>query len=230
MKNFQYLVGDASARQVVVVDGAWDPAGIEAEASSLGVKIVGFVATHYHWDHIGDVGKGVLGLDYFVDREDYDGAREGVPAYLHEVELEDAAQRCGVQRRERLRATTNGTEVWVGAVRLRFVHTPGHSRGGMSIAVGRGEAEGRPGPGFEERFVLTGDTLFPGSCGRIDLPESDKAEMHKSLQNVLRELPNEMVVWPGHGYSGGSTTIGKEKKRGLLRRTSEQQWRRQMGG
>ena len=72
-------------------------------------------------------------------------------------------------------------------------------------------------------------TLFPGSCGRIDLPESDKAEMHKSLQNVLRELPNEMVVWPGHGYSGGSTTISKEKKRGLLRRTSEQQWRRQMG-
>ena len=230
MKNFQYFVGDPVSRKVVVVDGAWDPQGLETEAKEMGLTIVGFVASHYHWDHIGDVAKGVLGMKYFVDREDYAEPAPGVPAYLHELELSDAAAKCGVVRKELLSATTNGTEVWVGSVRLRFVHTPGHSRGGMSIAVGSGEAEGKLGDGFEEKFVLTGDTLFPGSCGRIDLPESDKSEMYKSLQNVLRELPEEMVVWPGHGYSGGSTTIGREKKRGLLRKTSEQMWKRQMGG
>ena len=56
-----------------------------------------------------------------------------------------------------------------------------------------------------EKQVLTGDTLFPGSCGRIHLPESYKAEMYKSLQNVLRGLPSQMVVWPGHGYGGGES-------------------------
>ncbi len=230
MKNFQYFVGEPESRKVVVVDGAWDPQGLESEARDMGVEIVGYVATHYHWDHIGDAKKGVLGMKYFVDREDYDGSAPGVPAYVHEIELSDAASRCGIVRSDRLLPTTNGTTVWVGRVRLRFVHTPGHSRGGMSIAVGRGESEGQPGEGFSEQFVLTGDTLFPGSCGRIDLPESNKADMYRSLQNVLREMPEAMVVWPGHGYGAGSTTIGKEKKRGLLRKTSEQQWKRQMGG
>eukprot|EP01051_Picozoa_sp_SAG22_P026360 SAG22_NODE_8277_length_668_cov_0.896309_2_plen_55_part_01 len=54
--------------------------------------------------------------------------------------------------------------------------------------------------------------------------------MYKTLQNVLRGLPSTMVVWPGHGYGGGSTTIGKEKRNGLLRLTTEAQWKRQMGG
>ena len=189
MKNFQYFVGDPESRKVVVVDGAWDPQGLEAEAREMGLEIVGYVATHYHWDHIGDVQKGVLGMKYFVDREDYGNPTPGVPAYVHEVELSDAAARCGIVRSERLSPTTNGTTVWVGRVRLRFVHTPGHSRGGMSIAVSRGESESRCGEDCKEQFVLTGDTLFPGSCGRIDLPESDKADMYRSLQNVLREMP-----------------------------------------
>lgn len=230
MKNFQYFVGDRDAGKVVVVDGAWDPQGIEQEARDMGLEIVGYVASHYHWDHIGDASKGVLGMKFFVDREDYATPAPGVPAYVHELELDDAASKCAIVRKALLTPTVNGTSIWVGAVRLRFVWTPGHSRGGMSIAVGRGASEGTLGGNFEEKLVLTGDTLFPGSCGRIDLPESDKEEMYKSLQNVLREMPDDIVVWPGHGYSGGSTTIGKEKKRGLLRRTSEQQWKRQMGG
>lgn len=70
----------------------------------------------------------------------------------------------------------------------------------MSIAVGvkaSGGSDGGGGAAVTEKNILTGDTLFPGSCGRIDLPESDKAEMFKSLQNVLRNLPPSMVVWPG---------------------------------
>lgn len=63
------------------------------------------------------------------------------------------------------------------------------------------------------------------TCGSI----CTLAHTHSS-RAVVGMLREEMVVWPGHGYSGGSTTIGTEKKRGLLRKTSEQQWKRQMGG
>lgn len=116
-------------------------------------------------------------------------------------------------------------QVWVGGARLRFIHTPGHSRGGMSIAVGYSGEPGaaaavgddqQEGVQLTEANVLTGDTLFPGSCGRIDLPESDKAEMYRSLQNVLRNLPRDMVVWPGHGYSGARSLLRGQTDRLVL--------------
>ena len=79
-----------------------------------------------------------------------------------------------------------------------------------------------------DRFVVTGDTLFPGSCGRIDLPDSDPMAMYRSLHAVVGRLQEHLVVYPGHGYGGSSSTIGEEKRTGLLRPTSEAEWRRQM--
>eukprot|EP01052_Picozoa_sp_SAG31_P005304 SAG31_NODE_231_length_19768_cov_9.498170_2_plen_231_part_00 len=171
------------------------------------------IATHYHWDHIGDKERGILGLKYFVDREDFpvragsSAQPVGLPAYIHSAEAEAAISKCDIVRRERISPVENNTIVWIGdAVRLRFIHTPGHSKGGVSIVIGT-KRGGHPvadklmanDDNVVEKEVLTGDTLFPGSCGRIDLPESDKGEMYKTLQNVLRGLPGTMVVWPGHG-------------------------------
>ena len=64
--------------------------------------------------------------------------------------------------------------------------------------------------------LYSGDTIFPGSCGRLDLPDSDKDQMFESLAK-LRALDDGIKVYPGHGYSGESTTIGREKAGGLLR-------------
>ena len=58
MKNYVYLVGDAATGDVVVIDGSWDVDGIEAVASRDGMTVSRFVATHYHWDHIGGPVKG----------------------------------------------------------------------------------------------------------------------------------------------------------------------------
>ena len=78
--------------------------------------------------------------------------------------------------------------------------------------------------------AITGDTLFPGSCGRIDLPGSDPMDMFASLQTVLAKLPDNLVVWPGHNYSPqASSTIGDEKTSGLLRPMTKAAWRRRMG-
>jgi glyoxylase-like metal-dependent hydrolase (beta-lactamase superfamily II) len=76
---------------------------------------------------------------------------------------------------------------------LRVMHTPGHSPGGISI--------------LGEKQIFTGDTLFAGSIGRTDFPESSEQDMQQSL-NKLTNLPNDFVAYPGHGPL---TTIGEEK-------------------
>jgi glyoxylase-like metal-dependent hydrolase (beta-lactamase superfamily II) len=74
------------------------------------------------------------------------------------------------------------------------MHTPGHSRGGISL--------------IGDKEVFTGDTLFLGSIGRTDFPESSEQDMMVSLKK-LAALPNHFIVYPGHGPI---TTIGEEKR------------------
>jgi glyoxylase-like metal-dependent hydrolase (beta-lactamase superfamily II) len=81
-----------------------------------------------------------------------------------------------------------------GRTTLKVMHTPGHSRGGISL--------------LGEKEVFTGDTLFASSIGRTDFPESSELDMRSSLRK-LANLPNHFVVYPGHGPT---TTIGEEKR------------------
>ena len=83
------------------------------------------------------------------------------------------------------------------------------------------------GDGAGADAVMVGDTIFPGSCGRLDLPDSDIDQMFDSLA-TLRALDDSLVVYPGHAYSGASTTIGREKANGLLRPFTREQWRQMM--
>ena len=88
----------------------------------------------------------------------------------------------------------------------------------MCICVKEGNAK------EEYHSVYSGDTIFPGSCGRLDFPDSDKNAMYDSITK-LRALDDATPVYPGHAYSGASTTIGREKRNGLLREFSREQWR-----
>ena len=81
-----------------------------------------------------------------------------------------------------------------GKIILKVMHTPGHSRGSISL--------------LGEKEVFTGDTLFAGSIGRTDFPESSEPDMKLSLRE-LADLPDHFVVYPGHGPA---TTIGEEKR------------------
>ncbi|KAJ2430925.1 hypothetical protein IWW46_006935 [Coemansia sp. RSA 2440] len=65
--------------------------------------------------------------------------------------------------------------------------------------------------------LFSGDTLFPGSCGRVDLKGGSLDDMVESLQTRLRSVPDSTIVYPGHEYGGEWTSIGREKKRGFLR-------------
>jgi glyoxylase-like metal-dependent hydrolase (beta-lactamase superfamily II) len=94
----------------------------------------------------------------------------------------------------------DGQVLSVGRLRLRVIYTPGHSNDSISIIA-------------NEESIFTGDTLFVGNCGRVDLPGGDPAAMFDSLHNKLANLDDSLVVYPGHNYGAKKTsTLGDEKQ------------------
>jgi len=192
MQNFVYLIGDPVARECVVVDPAWEIDTIIETAQTRGMTITGALVTHTHQDHVGGslASWGMPGRIPGV--EDLLG-RVKAKVYVHKAE------------REFLRgfgsdvvAVDNHATLAIGRLTLTFMHTPGHTPGSQCFLI-----DGR---------LVSGDTLFIGSCGRTDLPGSDPAQMYESLTQRLAALPDSTMLFPGHNYGGPSSTIGDEKR------------------
>ena len=96
-------------------------------------------------------------------------------------------------------SVSEGDIVNVGDIPIRILHTPGHSVDSMCLIV-------------DGHLVFTGDTLFVGNCGRVDLPGSNAKEMYTSLLEKVAKLDESLIVYPGHDYGPSPTSkIGKEK-------------------
>lgn len=96
-------------------------------------------------------------------------------------------------------AVNDGDSIQIGELSVRVLSTPGHCRDAICLIAGDA--------------IFTGDTLFVGECGRTDLPGSDVRAMHHSLLTVLRGLPDQLRVMPGHNYGPApSRTLGEEKR------------------
>ena len=94
----------------------------------------------------------------------------------------------------------DGQIIEVGKIVIQIVHTPGHSKDSISLVV-------------DNELVLTGDTLFVGNCGRVDLPGSDASELYHSLFEKIATLQESLTVYPGHDYGWKKTsTVGEEKR------------------
>ena len=211
MQNFVYLVGDPVARECVVVDPAWEIDTIVDTARTDDMTITGALVTHTHQDHVGGSleSRGMPGRIPGVEEL---LARVPAKIYVHKAE------------REFLRGfgsdlvkVDNHDTLQVGRLILTFLHTPGHTPGSQCFLV-----DGR---------LVSGDTLFIGSCGRTDLPGSDPTEMYYSLTQRLAALPDLTVLLPGHNYGGAASTIGDEKRTNtFMRFTSLGEFLRVMGG
>jgi len=180
MGNYIYFVGDKNAKQVAVVDPAWDSEWILAEAAKDGVTICAILLTHGHEDHVNAVADLLEKID--------------VPVYLSEHEALFLTPEC-----KNLTRTADHQRIAVGKIEIECLHTPGHTPGCQCYKVGH--------------ILITGDTLFIDGCGRTDLPGGDPQVMFHTLAHVIRKLPDDLVLYSGHGYGPNAhDTLGNQKK------------------
>jgi len=113
---------------------------------------------------------------------------------------------------------SDGDTIKFGCSELVVYHTPGHSKDSICL-VGDGK-------------IFSGDTLFVGNCGRIDLPGGSSRELYHSLFDVISNLDDGLIMYPGHDYGSAQTsTIGNEKMTNpVMQKISEEDFVMRMGG
>lgn len=114
-------------------------------------------------------------------------------------------------------SVSDGDKIRFGNSELDVIYTPGHSKDSMCL-VGDGK-------------IFSGDTLFVGTCGRVDLPGGDARELYHSLVDILRKLDDKLLMYPGHNYgTTPTTTIGEQKRMNLVMQPrTEQEFLEMMG-
>lgn len=189
MENFVYLIGDRVKGECLVIDPAWDIAGILEVARKDSMKIVGALVTHYHPDHVGGhiFGLDIEGLAELI-------AQNPCAVHAHRLEKNGIIKVTGLSRNDII-AHESGDIVAVGDVNVELLHTPGHTPGSLCFRV--------------KDALISGDTLFLNGCGRVDLPGGDVEEMHRTLQQRLSTIDNHTMVYPGHAYGGDHNTMSK---------------------
>ncbi len=198
MANLVYLVGSRETRECVIVDPAWNVNGLLDQAEADGMTVTGALVTHYHQDHVGGsiFGMEIEGLPQLM-------ARQPVPIHVNRHEAEGLRKVTGVAASD-LVVHEGGDVVEIGSVKIKLLHTPGHTPGSQCFLV---ETPSHAGS------LVSGDTLFLGSCGRVDLPGGDPTALYDSLHGQLGKLPDETLLFPGHLYSADpSSTIGDQKR------------------
>jgi hydroxyacylglutathione hydrolase len=191
-----YVLFDENGKGVIVDPGCYER---QEESDLLSfieqrqIEIVAVLNTHAHIDHI-------LGNQFVT-------SHFGVDLYLHEKDLntlrsvESYAHVYGFNAYkvspEPTQFLEDGQMLSFGEIDLKVLFTPGHAPGHVVFYCEKG------------KFVINGDVLFQGSFGRVDLPGGDLETLKKSIFNIMFKLPEETVVYCGHGPS---TTIGQEKR------------------
>ena len=184
-----YLVVDEATNAAVLVDPGAEPDRLIELVRDSGAELRAIWVTHAHLDHVG----GIAGV-----RRTWK-----VPIFLHtaaramydRVSVQAAAYGLPFEQPDPPNAEfRDGELAAVGTTLFEILYTPGHAPGHVVLR--------------SDTVLFAGDLLFAGSIGRTDLPHSNPAQMEQSLARVC-ELPNETVVYPGHGPL---TTIGAERE------------------
>ena len=206
MANFAYLIGSQSTRECLIVDPAWAVDALVDRAEADGMRVTGALVTHYHQDHVGGriFGTEIEGLPRLM-------ARSPVPVHVNTHEAEGVRKVTGVSEGDIVRHA-GGDTISLGAVTVRLLHTPGHTPGSQCFLVEEAGAAGK---------LVSGDTLFLGSCGRVDLPGGDPAAMYDSLHHKLKRLPDDTILYPGHFYAADPYgPMGEQKRKNPLLRAA----------
>ncbi|MGD9735186.1 MAG: MBL fold metallo-hydrolase [Solirubrobacterales bacterium] len=185
-----FIARAEGAEKLVVVDPGEEAERILAKVAEMGGEVEAILLTHTHFDHVGAVAA--------LARE------TGAPVYCPEIEVPVLADINSYllpgfgpfESYEADRTVAGGETLELAGLQLDVIFTPGHSPGHVTYSA-RGE-----------EAIFSGDVLFQGSVGRVDLPGGDWATLARSIQALLDSHSEETVVHPGHM---GITTLGRER-------------------
>jgi len=181
LQNFCELVSCPETHEAALIDPAWEVDRLLEQARRRGLRITKALITHGHNDHI----EGLAALLAHSDATIVVDEREAVHVRAALGGARATIEYC-----------TDRQDIAIGRRGVRALSTPGHTVGGTCFLA--------------DGYVITGDVLFVGGCGRTDFPGGDTASLWRSLQR-LAALPEETRVYPGHDYGNTATTsIGRE--------------------
>ena len=187
-----YILGDEETKEAVVIDPGGDEAEILEVLNHHKLQLKLIIDTHGHFDHV----------DANQPLKDATGAQIAI----HEADarmLDKPSAEAMFFTGNRLRLSQpdillkENDILTFGAYRLKVLHTPGHTPGGISLVL-----EGHP-------YVYVGDTLFAGSIGRTDFPGGDYDALINGVRDKIFLLGDNYTVYPGHGPV---TTVAQERK------------------
>ncbi|MBU0994629.1 MAG: MBL fold metallo-hydrolase [Proteobacteria bacterium] len=193
MDTFCYIITDEANQTAAVIDPAFDTDKILKIVSDDGSTITHLINTHCHSDHTSGNAAilSATNAQLCIHKQDADN----LSGFLNKTFSLFLGGK-GSPRPDIL--LEDGNEILIGKTKLRILHTPGHTKGGICI--------------YTDGNVITGDTLFVGAVGRTDLPGGSFEKLYASIHQKIYTLPDETIVWPGHDY--GSTphsTVGQER-------------------
>ena len=185
-----YVIQDEISKETMVVDPGADVDKIIVMLDILNAKLKYIYLTHCHGDHIGGVSElqRKKGGKILIHRFDADGLTNPDISLTNYLGID-----ASFEPDSRL---NDGDLLHLGNLEFKVIHTPGHTKGGTSLYC------------KQEGFLISGDTLFRGTWGRTDLPTGSLEDIMNSITEKLMVLPDETIVYPGHG----KTTMIKEEK------------------
>ena len=186
-----YVLKDEESKEAVLIDVGGEFEELKAKLNSEGYQIKYILNTHGHFDHIlgeAQIQEKYPDLKIYINKNDE----------RHYTDLTKTLQMWGfgdeVPSLKPTSTVDETTQLFIGKTQIKVIETPGHSKGSVSYYI-----DGK---------LFSGDALFYGSIGRTDFIDGDFHELITSIKSKLFILPDETIVYPGHGPS---TTIKKEK-------------------